>query len=143
MQKPMLQLSELARCTCLRADSPTVVVLLHHDWNQTTLSGRVHLSSVHRHCVGVCTLQGAKEIGSEAELEAGELGRDRLRTYHDHVHALLDRVSPLALDGGDAFVDAVDAPRVALCCLRRPHGTPFDGSGRGGGGLFWKARSLR
>lgn len=66
-----------------------------------------------------------------------------LRTYNDHVHALLDRLGSLALDGGDALVDAVDAPRVALHCLSRSHGTPFNGRGRGGCGLFWKARSLR
>lgn len=51
----------VSTCTCLRAGSPTLVVLLHHDWNQTALSGRVHLSSVHCHGISFCTLQGGQK----------------------------------------------------------------------------------
>lgn len=52
------------------ANAHTFIVLLHHDWNQTALSSRVHLSPIHRHCISLFTLQDEEK---QQQKSAGQI----------------------------------------------------------------------
>lgn len=142
-----VEMSEITCCVCLWADFHTIIISLHHDWNQTALSGCVHLSSIHCHCVSLFTLQvdqnnnNIKIIAKiQSTTRGGSRAKDCFRTYHDHFQALFNWGSRLAFNVGVVLLHAVDAPCVALCCFSRSHGTPFNGSEDCGWGMFWRAK---
>lgn len=126
------------------SEGRTFIILLHHSRNQTTLPSCEHLSSIHCHCVSLFTLQddgnNRKSETNSAKWSKTTLKLVMFMFYHNLFQALLNCGGFLAFNGGDVTLHTLDAPCVTLVFLSEAHGTPLNGTGCSGWGLFWKAK---
>lgn len=89
-----VEMSEITCCMCLWANSHTVIILLRHDWNQTTLSGCVHLSSIQCYCISLFTLQDDQnnsntKLKAQIQSTTQADSRARIELFLEHAMIIL------------------------------------------------------